>query len=257
MADTQVRILDYTTLIQLNETLDYTADSLMRIKDGMNQYLDFVLEQMQLQVDEIEQQMEEAKRRLEEAESDLSSCESSQEWDEEDKCYHPSCDYEKAAVSSARHEYEALRDKYEKAQKIMSDVKYEIDKYHQRPGIITPGGGDFTLEYTSQDHTDAATDKMNEIIEVVEEYLGAKATLSGNIKTASDIHNEAIEQLDNEKKNGDSSKTEKFKEASARIRREQADETPANATANEVVICSGCHRPLAICVCQRIRERER
>ena len=174
MSDTQVKILDYTTLIQLNETLDYTADSLMRIRDGVNQYFDFILDQMQRQVDEIERLMEEAKQRLEEAEADLSSCESSQEWDEEDHCYRPSCDYEKAEVNSARREYDEWQSKYEKAKSILSDVKSEIDKYHQRPGIITPGGGDFTIEYTSGEHTDSSIKKMDEIIEVVEEYINGE-----------------------------------------------------------------------------------
>lgn len=257
MWDTQVKILDYTTLIQLNETLDYAADSLLRIKEGVNQYFDFVLDQMQRQVDELANMMNEAKQRLDDAESDLSSCESSQRWDDDDKCYYPSCDSEKAYVNSARHEYEELRDKYEEAKNILSDVKYEIDRYHQRPGIIIPGGAEFTLEYTAKDHTDSATKKMNEIIETVEEYLGAKSSLNGECKTVSEIHSEAIKALDAEKEGSNDEKAGQFREASKQIREDMARETPANAYANELVICSYCHRPSSLCICQRLREKER
>ena len=255
MSDTQVKILDYTTLIQLNETLDYTADSLMRVRDGVNQYFDFILDQMQRQVDEIEGLVEEAKQRLEEAEADLSSCESSQEWDEDDHCYRPSCDYEKAEVNSARREYDEWQSKYEKAKGILSDVKSEIDKYHQCPGIITPGGGDFTIEYTSGEHTNSSTKKMDEIIEVVEEYIGAKSNLSGDSKTVAQVHSEALEALEGEKKDNNNEKAAKFRASSEDVRERMARTQPSHATANEIVICSGCHRPLPLCICQRVRER--
>lgn len=255
MSDTEIKILDYKTLIQLNENLDYTADSLLRVIDAVNQYFDFVLDQIRCQVDEIETSMNEAKERLDEAEEDLSSCEASQEYDEEDRCWRPSCDCEKAAVYAARREYEEWQEKYNKAKDILSDVEREIEKYHQRPGIIIPGGGESTLEYLAKEHTDASTKKLDEIIQVVEEYLASRASLAGGNKSVSDVHEEALEALEEEKKSTNSEKAEKFRAAADEVRERMVHDMPTNAPSNEVVICSGCHRPIPLCICQRVRER--
>lgn len=255
MSDTEVKILDYKTLIELNETLDYTADSILHLKEGVNGYLDFILDQMQGQVDELERMMDEAKQRLDEAEEELSSCEASQEYDEEDKCWRPSCNSEKSAVNAARREYDECRDKYERAKDILSDVKREIEKYHQRPTFIEPGGGEYTLEYLAKDHTDAATQKMDKIIEVVEEYLASKASLTGESVSVSAIHDEAVEALNEEKKNPSGEKAEKFRAATEQVREQMAHDMPTNVSSNVVAVCPGCHRPFPLCVCQRLRER--
>lgn len=255
MSDTEIKILDYRTLIQLNENLDYTADSLLRVIAGVNQYFDFVLDQIQRQVEEIERAMNEAKERLDEAEEALSSCEASQEYDEEDGCYYPSCDFEKADVTAARREYEEWQEKYNKAKSILADVEREIEKYHQRPSFVIPGGGESTLESLAKEHTDASTKKMDEIIEVVEEYLASRANLTGENKSVSDVHEESLEALEEEKKSTNHEKAEKFRAAAEGVRERMVHDMPSNALSNEVVICAGCHRPLPLCICPRIRER--
>ncbi len=242
MTDSKVHISDYTSLIRLNDALDYCGDSLLKLLQEVDAYLQTMLQVFENQWNYFKQQLEQAEQKLREAEQNLANCESSQEWDEEDQCYRPSCSAERSSVESAKNRYYDCKEKYDKACSIVSDCKHEIDEYKFAGGFFRPAGGEKTLEYMAKEHTDEAMRKMDEILNiVVKEYLGRSL--------AETNPNESLP----------SEKAQNFKDASEKVKDKQKAEASSNkiADANVAMVCSGCKRPIPICICANIREKIR
>lgn len=252
MSSSDIRIYDYYSLVQLNESIDYCADSLQKIIRSVNGYLESIVNGMESQLSAIKDEVDSAKERLDNAEDNLAECERNQEWDEEEKEYRPSCSCEQSCLAAARRDYEEVSRKYEDAQRIVSSVKYEIDEYHKPRGVIMPGGAESTLKYLAEEHSASSTKKMDAIIEVIEEYLGARASISGRVLSQQEVRKKAEDIHMN-----NAQKAEEFMMASEKIRKRQKEESSSHniSDADTIVICPGCHRPIPICRCARTRER--
>jgi hypothetical protein len=256
MTDSKVLIYDYKTLIQLNDALDYCGDSLLKLLKEVDNYLqsclrafeeqrDFLKEQLEI----AERELQEAEQALSEAENDYSSCLSSQheEEDEDGNTYTtPSCSGEQSRVESARRYSDVCREKHDEckrkldaAERIISDCKYEIEQYKFSGGILRSNGGEATLEYLAKTHTDEAQAKMNKIHEKIEQYLGRPLQQTQP--------NESLPPT----------KAEQFKKATEKVQAMQKSESSDVADANVSMLCPGCHRPMPICICARMRERIR
>lgn len=138
MSEQGAHILDHQTLYELKSRLDYSGDTMLKVLEGVDNYLEGVKEVLKGQVDILREQWEDAQRELSEAEDALSACEASQTWDEEDQEYHPSCNWERSAVERARDYEYKCREKYERGERILSEVEYEITKYKEPGGVIAP-----------------------------------------------------------------------------------------------------------------------
>jgi chromosome segregation ATPase len=246
MNDSKVYISDYHSLIRLKDALGGCGDSLLNVLHEVDNYLQNMLRWFEEQRDTLKERLEGAKQRLQEAEEALSDCESSQHEEEDEDghtiCITPSCDCEKSNVRAAQQYVDECQRKLDTAERIVSDCKHEVDEYKFRYGILRPNGGEYTLEYIADKHTDEAIRKLEEILDVVvKEYLGR--TL--------------IEETGpNEELPMD--KTQKFREASEKVKEKQKAEADYNkiASANMSIVCSQCKRPMPICICERgARER--
>lgn len=238
--DGKVLIHDYKELVHLKDAMDYCGDSFIKILSEVDGYLKSCMRAFEGQRDVLKEQLDRAGEELSAAENALSSCESSQEWDEEDECYHPSCNAEKRHVESARRHRDECQRKYDEACRIVSDCAGQIERYKEPGGFFTPPGGEKTLEYLARQHTKDGIGKMDAILDVVvKEYLG---------RTIQETP--VAESLPTDK-------TEQFKKASEAVKEKQKEESAILADANVSMICPGCKRPYPICVCARNRERTR
>jgi hypothetical protein len=256
MTDSKVIILDYHTLIQLNDALDYCGDSLLKLLREVDDYLQSCLRAFEEQRDMLKERLEIAERELQEAEEalseaecDYSSClDSQREYKDEDGDTYisPSCDCERSRVESARQHRDVCKEKRDECQRkldaaecIISDCRHEIEEYKFSGGILRPNGGEVTLEYLAKYHTDEARAKMNKILEIVEKYLGRPLQQTEP--------NESLPPT----------QAEQFKKATEKVQAMQKDESSHIADANVSMLCPGCRRPLPICICARMRERVR
>ena len=236
----RVYIRDYKDLIHLRDVMDYCGDSFLKVLDEVDAYLRSCMQAFERQRDMLKMQLDRAQEEMNMAKQALSSCESSQRWDEEDKCYRPSCRSEKSHVESAcRHRDECER-KYNEACRIVSDCSYQIDQYKKWGGLLSPPGGEKTLEYLAKGHTTEGVGKMNAILDiVVKRYLGRQIEATSETEAPT------------------GEKAQQFKEASGRVKEKQKAESSSNkiAGADVSMICPGCKRPIPICICARNRER--
>lgn len=259
----KVKILDYTALVNLRASLKEFSESFDDPLATIEQDLKDILQMMQDKLEILREEKERAQEALSQAQSDFSSCEASQEWDEEDHCYRPSCNWERSAVNRAQSRYDAACRKYEAAERIYKEVDYEVSQYLKPFGIIQIGGAaDYLRKEISR--LDAADDKMGRILDLVEKYLGSKTSPDGTEKDPSEVRRELIQEANDKK--------DKFiiatREVSARIDDDEEDiygvdiddDDNRKGAINQFNRnkCPYCGRPQKICKCGRgQRELER
>lgn len=248
-----VFVRDPSSLAELNNTTEYVADSLLKIEESVDSYLEGVKTVLEEQRDAIKEKLDEAEEKLSEAEDDLSNCEASQTEDE-DGNYTPSCNWERRAVEAARKEVEEWRRKYNEACRIADEVNREIENYRDQGGPLHPPGGKYFIHYLAGEHTDKATESLRGCIDIIQEYHEASAN-DGNVGT-----NEIIEnpnKTDDDKPLTESEKEDRFAELSRRAIDHQAQNSGSIADANRVMKCSSCGRPKALCICGNMRREMR
>lgn len=258
-----VKILDHRSLEELQEAQRFASDSILKVVAHVGRYFDSLIKNMEEQKKVLEEQVEAAREQLSRAEEAYSSCLCSQKYDEEDHCYHPSCDSQAAHVDECREVYNDLKERDEKAARVLSDSKGEISKYREPGGIITHPGGETLMKYLAKEHTDKANEKMDKIRECVSNYL----SVSCSIRDAKIQRNEEQTQLYEE---GVRNQEKKAETENAQIKNDKANafreatysmqkrmNNMGYRSANAVAICPGCKRPVNVCICQHILERSR
>ena len=268
MSEPSAHIRDHQSLIELNNTLEYSADSILKILEQVDAYLKGVIEALKQQMKVLEEELRAAEKALEEAEKAHNSCLASQRWVEEYEdedgnthggYYTPSCNSEASEVERCREERDRCQEKYEKAKRICDDCEYEIEQYKYPGGIfyIPPPGGEKTMEDLAKEHTDKATSKMRDILAVVEKYLrynmSTKASCFSTTPTDIDVANGSSKTLSPEEKK------ERFNNAIQKVIERQQNENYGSrqiADANRVIRCPRCGRPPIACICNNTRERE-
>lgn len=259
MSEPSAHIRDHQSLIELNNTLEYSADSILKILEQVDGYLKGVIDALKNQTKVLEEELRAAEEKLSEAEQALSACEASQEWDEEEEEYRPSCNYEAGRVRLAREIRDKCQERVNQAHKILQDCEYEIEQYKYPGGIfyIPPPGGEKTMEDLAKEHTDKATSKMRDILAVVEKYLrynmSTKASCFSTTPTDIDVANGSSKTLSPEEKK------ERFNNAIQKVIERQQNENYGSrqiADANRVIRCPRCGRPPIACICNNTRERE-
>lgn len=250
MEHDDVFVRDPSSLVELNNTMEYVADSLLKIEESVDSYLEGVKTVLEEQRNAIKEKLDEAEEELSEAESDLSSCEASQTRDE-DGNYTPSCSSEERAVERARREVEKWQRKYDEACRIVADVNHEVDNYRFTGGILNPPGGKCFIKYLAGEHTDKATESLRNCIDIVNEYQEAPAN-NGEGVTGDIMENP--NKTDDDRPLSDEEKEQRFGEISGNVIGQQAHDSRDLADANRVMKCPGCGRPMALCVCGNLRK---
>lgn len=243
-------VRDMASLAELNNTMEYVADSLLKIEESVDSYLEGVRTVLEEQKDAIKEKLEEAEERLSEAQIDLSSCEASQTKDE-DGNYTPSCNSEMRAVESARREVERWQKKYDEACRIVSETNHEIDNYRYTGGVFTPLGGKCFIQYLAGPHTDKATEALRGCMDIISEYQEAPAN-NGEPQVGEVIENP--NKTEDDRALTDEEKQRRFEDLSGKIIRKQAENSGNIADANRVMKCPDCGRPKALCVCGNVRK---
>lgn len=241
MSDNKIHILNDNSLVDLNNTLEYTADSLLKIEEAVDKYMTGVIDTLNQQMEILRKRLAQAQEKLAAAEADLSSCEASQTWDEEDECWHPSCDAEAAAVSAAEEEVRECQQNVDKGEEILSRCQTEYDTYHEPVSFLYPPGGHYLIDYAAHNFTDAATQTMRQLIEAVGRYRQFHFNGSSGQETANADNNQPNAQEDEQKR----------KNALEEIK---GNQSYVNPDANRVMVCPKCGRPLSMCSCSANRD---
>lgn len=247
-----VYISDHRTLVDLGNALHYTGDSILRLREAVDDYFKSVERAMEDKIGEFRNKLNQAQQWLSAAQSALNSCRSRRYYDsEKERWVEPNCSCEERDVRNAQREVDRIQKIIDKLESIKSDVEREFSEYRQPVGIITPGGGHGVLEWLGDSHTKAATQKMDRILEIVEQYLrvsfskyGAPSTIPDTASGSMSVENSAIE--------GD--KAERFRKGVERIaERDKAQDYGDRALnkPNAVSLCSRCNRPKIACTCPR------
>lgn len=253
MCDSKAYIRDHQSLIELNNTLEYSADSMLKILEQVDQYLTGVMACLNDQLQALEEQLRIAEEKLAEAEDRLRVCEASQEWDEEKNEYRPSCKWETSNVNLARKIRDDYQQRVNQAKEIIHKCQHEVDEYKKPGGLVDMPGGEKTLMGLAKEHTDQATSKMRDILEVVSEYLNHSVSGKQTATTSFGCVNGSASGQATECP----AKAERFRLASQRvIERQQRDSGDRLADANRAMRCAKCGRPLVGCICSKNRERE-
>lgn len=265
--DSKAYIRDHHSLIDLNNTLEYGADSILKILESVNNYLQGVKEALLKQLKGLEEELRIAEEELAEAERAHSSCIASQHWVEEYEdedgnthggYYTPSCDSEASEVERCQKEHDRCQERYDKGKRICDECDNEIAKYKETGGFVIPPGGERTLEYLAKDHTDKSTSKMREILAVVEEYLRCNMSTK-SYNTSSTLTDSNLNDSESDRPLSPTQKKERFTNAVQRvIQRQHAENYGSDkiAEANRAIVCPYCGRPLVACICSNARERE-
>lgn len=260
MNNTGAYIRDHRSLIELNNTLNYSADSILKLLDAVKSYLTGVQNVLTKQVECLANELEAAEQVLAEAEERLRSCEASQEWDEEEHEYYPSCSSESHAVARARDVRDECRRKYDDGCRIKSDCEQEIELYQKDCGMLSPCGGEKLLEYLAVEHTDNAAKKMQEILEATEDLISARATIGNDSKCSDSAVSDNVRPGE-DKPLTDEDRKERFKKAIQNVIERQHDQNSGDlkiADANRAMKCPKCGRPILACICgmdNRISDR--
>ncbi len=266
MCNSKAYIRDHQSLIDLNNTLEYGADSILKILESVNNYLQGVKEALSKQMKVLEEELRVAKEELAEAESAHSSCVASQRWVEESEdedgntyggYYTPSCDSEASEVERCQKERDRCQERYDEGKRICDECESEIAKYKEIGGFATPPGGEKMLEYLAKEHTDKATSKMREILDVVEEYL--RCNMSTKSYNTSSTFPSDLNGSEPDQSLSPSQKKERFTNAIQKVIQRQQEENYGSkeiADANRVIRCPKCGRPPIACICSNTRERE-
>lgn len=252
MLEQGVYIRDVSSLEELNNVFEYTGESMATIEENVSGYINGVKDVLEHQLDAIREQLERAQQELNEAEADLSACESSQEWDEEDECYRPSCNCEMSAVNAARREVEEWQQKYDKGKDIVDQCQREIDDYNAPGGLLFPPGGHCLIENMCDQQTPNITEQLREHIEGVVDILQSEV----GVEVASDDiqTNPHVKESDQARSQRD--RFAAFKAAAVSVKQEQAIASELNhiQDANRAMRCPSCGMPLALCTCRNLHR---
>lgn len=246
----EIHIRDLQTLYDLHNALEFCAEQLTSIVEGVNNYLDGVLRVMETQKELLQKRLEEAKEKVRKAEEALYSCETSQKWDEEKKEYVPDCSSEASVLRAARDEEDECAAAYREAERIYGECEREISKYHDKGGFITPPGGEWTIRNLADEKTEQAVKRLDEIIEQLRAIL--LTSMGGGVSSSGNSRQRVLENGPLSEKE----KAERFGNAVKKLNQEIKDGNGNIPGSNRVMVCPECKRPLIACTCEnQVRER--
>lgn len=250
MGNSQAYIRDIGSLHHMSDTMDYCADSLLKLIAAVDAYFNNVINSLKDALGIVKAKLDEAKERLEEAESALESCEASQYYDEEEGEYVPSCNYEAAQVSRCREEVTKWQEKYDQGKQIVDDTQKAVDDYHHRPSGLTSPGGECLIHSLATDTCQKGMEKMGCIINKLEDFVNFQILEPGS-EIDPKFHNE--HRSDDDMPLDDYDKERRLKDAFHEVRKEQSSDSSYYnvADANGIMVCKDCGRPFALCVCKK------
>ncbi len=248
-------IADHRSLVELGNAIEYTGDSVRRLREAVDDFFTGVERSMDDIIDAFEKKAEEARKQLDAADSALSACHNSQRYDEEKREYRPSCRCEERDVARAQKKVDEIERKIERLRAIKDEVEYELGIYRE-PFGFTPGGGDGLLRRLDEQVTRYAGEKMQRILEVVEQYLRVNVR---DISSPHIVSDEPDDAAMAEFSPSEQRKADNFRKGIERLNELQCEDNygdRALARPTGVVLCPRCHRPYPVaCICANESER--
>lgn len=240
-------IADHRSLVDLGNALQYTGDSVERLRSAVDGYFLSVTEAMEQRIGQVRAELEQARSWLAAAQSALSACRDRRRYDsEKEEWVVPDCSCEERDVTHAEKEVARIAKVVEHLEHIRSEVEHELYEYRQPMGIVTPGGGDGVLHWLGDTLTVEAMEQMDRILEVVERYLRVDMHNPGSTLMLNDATS-ATGACDAE-----ADKAEEFRIGIERLQQRQRYEAVGDhklIKPDAVAICPGCHRPIIACIC--------
>ena len=258
-----IKIFDHRSLDELIKAQCFAGDSILKLVAHVGSYFDSMIDAMEKMKQELEKKVESAREALDRAETKYDRCCRSQRWDDEDRCYGPSCDSERNRVEHCRQIYDDLQRRADQASRVLSDCKSELSLYRAPFGMLQSPGGETLMKYLGKEHTNAAHNKMDKIRECVKEYLEVPCDLreaqqqrnAEQIQQYEEATQKIKEKEEQEEQENRDKKINAFRSATERLQHSQSRE--GFRSANAVAICPQCGRPINVCICQHIMERRR
>lgn len=174
MEETRAHIENYHDLIDLAGSLRDAGGALRRISGEAVSWFEGQLRAFRESLRVLENrrydagyELDLALERLDEAEQ---ACLDSEE-DSRDSAERAVA-YARGVVRMKERALDKCRERCERAAGIISDCESELDKYRSSGGFVSPPGAGGLLERLSGSHTEAALEKMDRILDAVEDCLG-------------------------------------------------------------------------------------
>ena len=256
-----VSIGDGAYLDQLISAQIQTSDSIKDLLEQVNRDFDALMKNMEEQKNCLEKKMQEAERRYQQAEAAHSRCLASQRYDEEDKCYRPSCDAEAANAERYRKEYEDLNRRYQQAEQILNDCNNKLNEFRSSAADV---------KNMLDERTGSASDKMNMIKDKLSEYDSSSVSLGSLLHSNNNSNKQEASAKVQNASGQDSNKTEEERQAKIKavnearqnlenqMKRQDLMQKLKNATddlkkkdAENIPRCPQCHRPKYLCTCPK------
>ncbi len=265
--------VDLDALYSLKGAINRASNDLKDIGKSIDAYLKGSIDRLQRTISYFQERLNVAQREVDKAQDDLYRAESAynsclrsqrQKTDEDGRTYYvPSCSFQGArvnvcrmAVQKAEKVRDAWKQKVDAAKKIKSDCEREIDRYNDLGGPFHSPGGKGVLLYLAENHSNAATSKLDDNINAVEDILSFSFETGESDTTSTRdgfIDGINIEQLEDEY---NAEKREKFEEAKAKVEELMKEKYDKTSQPNVWQICPGCGKFRFInCECSNQRER--
>lgn len=267
--------VDINALYSLKGAINRASTDLIDIGKSIDSYLHNTIERLQKTIAYFQEKLNAAQREVDKAqdalykaESAYSSCLRSQREEEDENghtYYVPSCSFQGAKVNICRkavQQAEKVRDvwkqKLEAAERIKNDCEREIERYNNPGGLTHPSGGKGILIYLAEEHSNAASSKLEDTINAVQDiqsfsFETGESSYTPVPDVMHDMQNtEYIEEVYD-------SKQEKFEAGKRRVEELMNEKYESTTQPNIYEICPFCKKFKYInCICGRGQhERER
>lgn len=295
MKESAVHIESHSDLVALKTSMQSWREDMGRLLNAVDSYmLDRLkaykrledslakeLEKAEAELGKAQEALSAAREELNSAESEYGSCCASQHWVEDEdgnEELRPSCSSEAARAAGARSRYDVCKaeeercrqyydeckERYEKCKRIIAECTDAQNSYKENGPLYT--GAEEWIRAVSEDHTQKGCDAIDRILEILGRYhnrnltaeaadaMGAAAPVvskAARFDAAAEKVREMEAQLP--------TKAERFDAAKRKIEFEMASAASLDRVRepNAIAICTGCGRPVPICICSRIYERTR
>jgi len=232
-----VHIEDCKSLVQLEEMIRYFADSTLKFSFEANVYFKDFLNEMEHCSITLNNRLNELEQRLNAARDSYNSCVSSQRTvtNQRGESYiTPDCSSAKDYSEYCLEKFQEMSLKARDAEGILSDCKNELQKYWS----TGPEGGRIILEKLATHHSESASAKLLNIINILEKYLGGSIQPTNTENDLPRSEEEMHESI-----------SDKIKVVQ---RQDSQDKRVLDAEFS--LVCASCRRPAPICTCRKSRD---
>lgn len=206
-----IHIADEKYLYQLSSAQTHAYESIMNLCGRIEQDCNKLMKGMEEKKKLLEDRLKVAERNYRNAEAAYGRCCASQKWDDEDKCYRPSCDCEAAAKARYQKEYVDLMQRAQKADRVIEECERKLDEYCSFAENV---------KNTLSEKQLKSEERMSAIIDKVSDYNSSSVSIDSGASCESGVNNDKNkETIDKNKEAINKEKIKKYKDATEKIKK--------------------------------------